>query len=162
MSTINGSIEVEVPVNVAYNQWTQFEEFPRFRENDESVTQLDDTHLRWVAEIGGKREEWKAEITHQEPDKVVAWRALEGRENAGRVEFEPLGPDRTRIDVTMTWEPEGILEAAADKVGVSDRAVKVDLERFKDLIESLGVESGAWRGEVDNLTDATSPDRNVH
>ena len=148
MAEVKESIEVNVPVSTAYNQWTQFEEFPRFMENVESVTQLDDTHLRWVAEIGGKREEWKAEITHQEPDKVVAWRALEGRENAGRVEFEPLGPDRTRIDVTMTWEPEGILEAAADKVGVSDRAVKVDLERFKDLLESRGVETGAWRGEV--------------
>jgi uncharacterized membrane protein len=148
MAEVKESIEVNVPVSTAYNQWTQFEEFPRFMENVESVTQLDDTHLRWVAEIGGKREEWKAEITHQEPDKVVAWRALEGRENAGRVEFEPLGPDRTRIDVTMTWEPEGILEAAADKVGVSDRAVKVDLERFKDLVESRGVETGAWRGEV--------------
>ena len=148
MAEVKESIEVNVPVSTAYNQWTQFEEFPRFMENVESVTQLDDTHLRWVAEIGGKREEWKAEITHQEPDKVVAWRALEGRENAGRVEFEPLGPDRTRIDVTMTWEPEGLLEAAADKVGVSDRAVKVDLERFKDLVESRGVETGAWRGEV--------------
>ena len=148
MAEVKESIEVNVPVSTAYNQWTQFEEFPRFMENVESVTQLDDTHLRWVAEIGGKREEWKAEITHQEPDKVIAWRALEGRENAGRVEFEPLGPDRTRIDVTMTWEPEGLLEAAADKVGVSDRAVKVDLERFKDLVESRGVETGAWRGEV--------------
>ena len=148
MAEVKESIEVNVPVSIAYNQWTQFEEFPQFMENVESVTQLDDTHLRWIAEIGGKRDEWKAEITHQEPDKVIAWRAVEGRENSGRVEFEPLGSDRTRIDVTMTWEPEGLVEAAADKVGVSDRAVKVDLERFKDLIESRGVETGVWRGEV--------------
>jgi uncharacterized membrane protein len=148
MAEVKESIEVNVPVSIAYNQWTQFEEFPQFMENVESVTQLDDTHLRWIAEIGGKRDEWKAEITHQEPDKVIAWRTVEGRENSGRVEFEPLGSDRTRIDVTMTWEPEGLVEAAADKVGVSDRAVKVDLERFKDLIESRGAESGAWRGEV--------------
>jgi uncharacterized membrane protein len=148
MAEVKESIEVGVPVTTAYNQWTQFEEFPTFMENVESVTQLDDAHLRWIAEIGDKREEWKAEITHQEPDKVIAWRAIEGRENSGRVEFEPLGPDRTRIDVTMTWEPEGLVEAAADKVGVSDRAVKVDLERFKDLIESRGVETGAWRGKV--------------
>jgi uncharacterized membrane protein len=148
MAEVKETIEVNVPVSTAYNQWTQFEEFPSFMENVESVTQLDDTHLRWVAEIGGKREEWKAEITHQEPDKVIAWRAIEGRENSGRVEFEPLGSDRTRIEVTMTWEPEGFVEAAADKVGVSDRAVKVDLERFKELVEARGVESGAWRGEV--------------
>jgi uncharacterized membrane protein len=148
MAEVKESIEVGVPVSTAYNQWTQFEEFPTFMENVESVTQLDDTHLRWIAEIGGKREEWKAEITHQEPDKVIAWRALEGRENSGRIEFEPLVPDRTKVDVTMTWEPEGLAEAAADKVGFSDRAVKVDLERFKELIESRGVETGAWRGEV--------------
>jgi uncharacterized membrane protein len=148
MAEVKESLEVSVPVHTAYNQWTQFEEFPQFMENVESVTQLDDTHLRWIADIGGKREEWKAEITHQEPDKVIAWRAIEGRENSGRVEFEPLGPTRTRIDVTMTWEPEGLAEAAADKIGLSDRAVKVDLERFKNLIESRGVESGAWRGEV--------------
>ena len=148
MAEVKESIEVSVPVSTAYNQWTQFEEFPTFMENVESVTQLDDTHLRWIAEIGGKREEWKAEITHQEPDKVVAWRAIEGRENSGRIEFEPLVPDRTRIDVTMTWEPEGFVEATADKVGVSDRAVRVDLERFKELIESRGAETGAWRGQV--------------
>jgi uncharacterized membrane protein len=148
MAEVKETIEVNVPGSTAYNQWTQFEEFPSFMENVESVTQLDETHLRWIAEIGGKREEWKAEITHQEPDRVVAWRAIEGRGNSGRVEFEPLGPDRTKIDVTMTWEPEGLAEAAADKIGVSDRAVKVDLERFKELIESRGVETGAWRGEV--------------
>lgn len=148
MAEVKESIEVSVPVSTAYNQWTQFEEFPTFMENVESVTQLDDTHLRWIAEIGGKREEWKAEITHQEPDKVVAWRSIEGRENSGRIEFEPIVPDRTRIDVTMTWEPEGFVEATADKVGVSDRAVKVDLERFKELIESRGAETGAWRGQV--------------
>ena len=148
MAEVKESLEVNVPVQTAYNQWTQFEEFPQFMENVESVTQLDDTHLRWVAEVGNKREEWKAEITQQEPDRVVAWRAVDGRENSGRVEFEQLSPDRTRIDVVMTWEPEGLVEATADKIGVSDRAVKVDLERFKELIESRGVETGAWRGEV--------------
>jgi uncharacterized membrane protein len=148
MAEVKESIELNVPFSTAYNQWTQFEEFPKFMENVESVTQLDDTHLRWIAEIGGKREEWKAEITHQQPDKVIAWRSMEGRENSGRVEFEPLGPDRTRIEVTMTWEPEGFAEAAADRIGISDRAVQVDLERFKELVESRGVETGAWRGEV--------------
>ena len=148
MAEVKESIEVDVPVHTAYNQWTQFEEFPQFMENVESVTQLDDTHLRWVAEIGDTRDEWKAEITQQEPDRVIAWRSTEGRENSGRVEFEQLGPSRTQIEVTMTWEPEGLAEATADKIGLSDRAVKVDLERFKNLIERRGVESGAWRGEV--------------
>ena len=148
MAEVKESIEVDVPVSTAYNQWTQFEEFPTFMENVQSVTQLDDTHLRWVAEAGGKRDEWKAEITQQDPDRVIAWRSVEGRENSGRVAFEQLSPDRTRIEVTMTWEPEGFAEAAADKIGLSDRAVSVDLERFKELIEGRGVESGAWRGEV--------------
>lgn len=148
MAEVKESIEVNVPVHTGYNQWTQFEEFPMFMENVESVTQLDDTHLRWIADIGGKREEWKAEITQQEPDRVIAWRSLDGRPNSGRVQFEPLAPSRTRIDITMTWEPDGFVEAAADKIGISDRAVKVDLERFKEQVESRGVESGAWRGEV--------------
>jgi uncharacterized membrane protein len=148
MGEVKESIDVNVPVSTAYNQWTQFEDFPKFMDNIESVTQLDDTHLRWIAEIRGKRDEWKAEITHQEPDKVIAWRALEGKENSGRVEFEPLEGNRTRIDVTLMWEPEGLVEAAADKIGVSDRATKVDLEHFKELIEGRGAETGAWRGEV--------------
>jgi uncharacterized membrane protein len=148
MAEVKESVEVNVPVSTAYNQWTQFEEFPNFMEKVESVTQLDDTHLRWIAEIGGRREEWKAEITQQMPDEIIAWRSIEGQENSGAVRFEPLGPDRTRIDVTLTWEPEGLVQAAADKVGVSDRALQVDLGRFKELVESRGVESGAWRGEV--------------
>ena len=148
MAEVKESMDVNVPVSTAYNQWTQFEEFPNFMEKVESVTQLDETHLRWVAEIGGRREEWKAEITQQVPDEIIAWRAIEGQENSGIVRFEPLGPDRTRIDVTLTWEPEGLAEAAADKVGLTDRAVNVDLERYKELVESRGVETGAWRGEV--------------
>jgi uncharacterized membrane protein len=148
MAEVKESVEVNVPVSTAYNQWTQFEEFPKFMENVESVTQLDDTHLRWIADIGGKRQEWKAEITQQVPDEIIAWRSIEGQENAGSVRFESLGADRTKIEVTLTWEPEGIVEAAADRIGISERALNVDLERFKDLIEGRGVETGAWRGEV--------------
>jgi uncharacterized membrane protein len=148
MAEVKESVEVNVPVSSAYNQWTQFEEFPKFMENVESVTQLDDTHLRWIADIGGKRQEWKAEITQQVPDEIIAWRSTEGQENAGSVRFESLGADRTKIEVTLTWEPEGIVEAAADRIGISERALNVDLERFKDLIEGRGVETGAWRGEV--------------
>jgi uncharacterized membrane protein len=148
MAEVKESVEVNVPVSTAYNQWTQFEEFPSFMENVESVTQLDDSHLRWIAEVGGKRQEWKAEITQQVPDEIIAWRSTEGQENAGSVRFESLGADRTKIDVTLTWEPEGIVEAAADRIGISERALSVDLGRFKELVESRGVESGAWRGEV--------------
>jgi uncharacterized membrane protein len=148
MAEVKESVEVNVPVSTAYNQWTQFEEFPNFMENVESVTQLDDTHLRWIADVGGRRQEWKAEITQQIPDEIIAWRSIEGQENAGSVRFESLGADRTKIEVTLTWEPEGIVEAAADRIGISERALNVDLERFKDLIEGRGVETGAWRGEV--------------
>jgi uncharacterized membrane protein len=148
MAELKESIEVDVPVTTAYNQWTQFEEFPQFMENVERVEQIDDAHLRWVAEIAGKKHEWGAEITRQEPDSVIAWRSIGGKGTSGEVQFEPLGSDRTRIDVTMTWEPEGMLEALGTKVGVDDLGVKRDLENFKRVIEARGVETGVWRGEV--------------
>jgi uncharacterized membrane protein len=153
MAKIEQSIEVDVPVRTAYNQWTQFEEFPQFMDGVESVTQLDDTHLRWVAEIGGKREEWKAEITEQLPDERVAWRAVEGKGNAGVVTFHRLGDDRTKVMVQIDWEPDGILEQLGAKIGSDERRVEGDLERFKELIERRGVETGGWRGEVEQ--DAT-------
>jgi uncharacterized membrane protein len=148
MASVNESIEVEVPIDTAYNQWTQFEEFPQFMEGVESVRQLDDTHLRWAAQFGGERHEWEAEITEQEPDRVVAWRARDGKYNSGRVTFQGLAPDRTRIDVEMVWEPEGLKEELGSALGADSRRVKGDLERFKELIERRGVETGAWRGEV--------------
>jgi uncharacterized membrane protein len=148
MATVNESIEVDVPVSTAYNQWTQLEELPRFMEGVESVRQIDDTHQHWVAEIGGQRHEWDAEITEQKPDRVIAWRALDGKYNSGRVQFEPLRENRTRIDVEMVWEPEGLKEELGSAVGIDSRRVKGDLERFKELVEGRGVETGAWRGEV--------------
>src|SRR3712207_4853401 len=149
MPTIEQSIDVDVPVSTAYNQWTQFAEFPRFMEGVESVTQLDDTHLRWVAEIAGKRHEWKAEISEQRPDERVAWHAIDGKQNAGVVTFHRLNDNQTRIMLQMEWEPEGAVEQAGAAVGADDRRVKADLERFKELIESRGQETGAWRGEVE-------------
>ena len=148
MSTIEQTIDVNVPLHTAYNQWTQFEEFPSFMEGVESVTQLDDRHLRWVADIGGETREWQAEIVAQEPDRRVAWRATDGKDNAGVVTFQPLDQTTTRVEVQMQWEPEGMKEKAGSMVGMDDRRVKGDLERFKDMIESRGVESGAWRGDV--------------
>jgi len=148
MAEVHESIEVNVPVSTAYNQWTQFEQFPQFMENVESVTQIDATHLRWVAEIAGKRNEWEAEIVRQEPDRVVAWKSVDGKGTSGEVKFEPLGSDRTKIDVTISWEPEGMLESLGEKVGADTMGVKKDLQNFKELIERRGAETGAWRGEV--------------
>jgi len=148
MASVSESIDVDVPVQTAYNQWTQFEEFPRFMDGVESVQQIDDTHVRWAAEIAGKRHEWEAEITEQEPDRRVAWRATDGKDNAGAVTFEPLGESKARVNVEMTYDAEGLLETVGSALGADDRRVKGDLERFKELIESRGQESGAWRGEV--------------
>jgi uncharacterized membrane protein len=148
MAEVHESIEVNVPVSTSYNQWTQFETFPRFMEGVESVTQLDDTRLHWVAEFGGKQHEWDAKIVEQVPDQRVAWRSVDGKGVDGVVTFTPLGPDGTRIEVEMSWETEGMLESLGSALGADDRRVKGDLERFKELIESQGVETGAWRGEV--------------
>jgi uncharacterized membrane protein len=147
MARIDESIEVEVPVQTAYNQWTQFEDFPKFMESVEHVRQLDDKHLHWVADVGGTKAEWDAEITHQEPDRRIAWRATSGFPNTGEVTFEPVN-GRTRINVNMEFEPEGMKESAGSALGFDSRQVKKDLERFKDFIEGRGTETGAWRGEV--------------
>jgi uncharacterized membrane protein len=148
METIRETIEVDVPVRTAYNQWTQFEEFPKFMEGVESVEQIDETHLRWVAEVSGERREWQAEIVEQVPDSKVAWREVRGDGPNGVVMFEPLGEAKTLVTVEMSYEPEGLKEQLGSKVGLDTRQVKQDLERFKELIESLGIETGSWRGEV--------------
>jgi uncharacterized membrane protein len=149
MARVEESIEVNVPVSVAYNQWTQFEEFPQFMEGVESVTQVDDTHLHWVAEIGGKRHEWEAEITEQKPDQRIAWRALDGHYNSGVVTFQPINEAATRVNVVMEHETEGLTETLGSAFGVDSRRVKEELQRFKELVESRGAETGAWRGEVE-------------
>jgi len=148
MSTIEQSVEVEAPLSTVYNQWTQFEEFPRFMQAVEEVRQLDDTHLHWVAEFGGSRHEWDAEITEQKPDERVASRNTGGKDNAGVVTFHRLDDARTRVMVQMDFVPEGIKEKLGDALGAPDRRVQSDLERFKELIESRGAETGGWRGEV--------------
>src|SRR3712207_3836222 len=148
MSTIEESIEVQVPVREAYNQWTQFEEFPRFMEGVEEVRQLDDTHLHWVTEVAGRRKEFDAEVTEQTPDQRVAWRSTEGADHAGVVTFHKTDENETRIMVQMDVVPEGVVEKVGDALGIAKRQVKGDLERFKELIESRGEATGAWRGEV--------------
>jgi uncharacterized membrane protein len=148
VARVTESIVVNCPVSTVYNQWTQFEEFPRFMEGVESVRQKDDTHLHWAAEIGGKHEEWDAEITEQKPDDLVVWRSLDGHHNSGRVLFEPLDQSTTKVTVEMEHETEGVMQTLGSALGADGRQVSKDLERFKELIESRGVESGAWRGEV--------------
>jgi uncharacterized membrane protein len=150
MATITETIDVEVPVRTAYNQWTQFEEFPEFMDGVQSVDQIDDTHLHWVAEAGGKQHSWTAEITEQHPDERVAWKAVDGHGNAGVVTFHRLGDEETRVTVQMEHETGGVMDSIGSALGMDSRRVKGDLERFKDLIETRGVESGAWRGEVDS------------
>jgi uncharacterized membrane protein len=149
MASITESIDVEVPVRTAYDQWTQFEEFPQFMEGVRSVDQIDDAHLRWVAEIGGEQQAWTAEITEQRPDERVAWKSVEGHGNAGVVTFHRLGEGETRVTVQMEHETQGLRKQVGSALGIDSRRVKSDLERFKDLIESRGVETGAWRGEIE-------------
>jgi len=149
MSKIEQSVDVDVPVRVAYDQWTQFEEFSSFMEGVESVEQLDDTTLHWVASVGGIRKEWDAEITQQEPDQRIAWRSTSGAANGGAVDFHRLDDRRTRINLTLDVEPEGPVERVGDALGVPERTVSGDLDRFKSFIEKRSSASGAWRGTVE-------------
>ena len=149
MAAIEEAIEIGVPVRTAYNQWTQFEDFPRFMEGVEEIRQLDDRRLHWVAQVAGKRKEWEAEITEQHPDHRIAWRATDGAPNAGVVTFHRIADDRSRVSVQMEYEPEGAAEKAGDLLGVASRRVRGDLDRFKELVEAQGRETGAWRGEIE-------------
>jgi uncharacterized membrane protein len=150
MPRIEDSIEVQVPVRQAYNQWTQFEDFPAFMEGIQSVQQLDDTHVHWVAEIRGESREWTTEITEQRPDEKVAWKTIEGEvKNDGAVTFEQVAGGQTRVNVQMDVEGGSTAEnVAGDLLGVVKSQVRGDLERFKQLIENRNEETGAWRGEV--------------
>jgi uncharacterized membrane protein len=149
MERIEKSIEVKCPVSTVYNQWTQFEEFPRFMTGVKEVKQLDDTHVHWHAEIWGKDKEWDAEITEQVPDQRISWRSTSGdAPNGGTVRFEPIGTDATRVRLAMEYEPQGMTEKVGDAVGIMSARVQNSVENFKKYIESRGAESGAWRGEV--------------
>jgi uncharacterized membrane protein len=150
MGGVTKSVDVAVPVRTAYNQWTQFEEFPRFMEGVQEVRQLSDTMTHWRTEIGGVKREFDAEITEQLPDERVAWTSTEGTRQAGVVTFHRLDADHTRVTAQIEFEPDGVVEKAGDVLGVIDRRVKGDMERFKEFIEGRGgAETGAWRGEVD-------------
>ena len=148
MAKIEQSIDVEVPARTAYNQWTQFEEFPRFMEGVLEVRQLDDRRLHWRAKVGGQERTWDAEITEQVPDDRIAWRSRSGAANAGAVTFHRLAEGRTRLMLQLEYEPEGVVEKAADAVGIVSHRVEGDLLRFKEFIERRGRETGGWRGEI--------------
>lgn len=148
MTTVDTSIEVDLPIRTVYNQWTQFEEFPLFMEGVKQVKQVDDETLHWTAEIGAQEREWTAQIVQQEPERIIAWRSESGAMTAGTVTFEGLEGDRTKVTLTMEFEPEGFTEKVGDVLGVVRRRTEGDLERFKEFIESRGRETGGWRGEI--------------
>jgi len=148
METIEKSIEVEAPLREVYNQWTQFEEFPKFMDGVEEVRQLDDKRLFWRAQIWGKAEEWEAEIFEQIPDQRIAWRSVVGAPNAGAVSFAPVSSSRTRVTLTLNYQPLGVLENIGDAIGLVSAKVDGDLKRFRDFIEERGRSTGGWRGEI--------------
>lgn len=148
MERIQKSIEVECPISTVYNQWTQFEEFPRFMEGVKEVTQLDDKRLHWHAEIAGIDKEWDARITEQIPDHRIAWKSESGEDTAGVVNFASLGQNRTRVDLELFYDPKGFVESTGDTFGVFSRRIDNDLKRFKEFIENRHAETGAWRGTI--------------
>ncbi|MGN6444860.1 SRPBCC family protein [Amnibacterium sp.] len=148
MAQVIETIDVDVPVDTAYNQWTQFESFPEFLSFVESIRQVDDTHHHWKVKVGGVEREFDAVITEQHPDERVAWKSTDGTTNAGVVTFHKLSDTSSRVTVQIDWAPEGAVEKAGQVLGFDDRSVKKDLEHFKEFIERSGSETGAWRGEV--------------
>ena len=152
MSEIIETVDVDVPVRTAYDQWTQFESFPMFMEGVEKVEQLDDTTLRWTAEIAGQKRTWKAKITEQAPDQRIAWTSIDGAKNAGVVTFHRLDDSKTRVTLQLDVDPEGPVENIGDALGFVQRRAKGDMERFKEFIEGRGTETGAWRGTVKQST----------
>jgi uncharacterized membrane protein len=147
---VERSVEVAVPVRTAYDQWTQFEEFPRFMEGVREVRQIGDALTHWVADIAGVQREWDAAIVEQVPDEKVAWAATTGATNAGAVYFTAVGHDRTRVRLTLEFEPEGLVERIGDVFDLVDRQTVADLDRFKEYIEQAGSATGGWRGSVDD------------
>jgi ribosome-associated toxin RatA of RatAB toxin-antitoxin module len=158
MERIEKTIEVECPVRMVYNQWTQFEEFPEFMAGVKEVRQIDDTHVHWHAEVWGKDKEWDAEITEQVPDERISWKSVSGAYTAGTVRFEPVSPDRTRIRLVMAYEPEGPVESVGDALGVLSGRVQNTVEDFKKFIEERGQETGAWRGTVRDSRSQNAPE----
>lgn len=157
MAQIQESVDVDVPVRTAYDQWTQFESFPQFMSGVDSITQTDDTHSRWVTTVAGVTREFDTEITEQHADERIAWKSTTGdTQHAGVVTFHRLSDTTTRVMIQIDWEPEGLVEKAGAAVGVDDHRVKADAKRFKAFIEKRGTETGEWRGDVDAAPQSPS------
>ncbi len=152
MGRVEHSVDVKVPIRTAYNQWTQFEEFPRFMDKVEEVRQLDDKRLHWRASMAGHVEEWDAVITEQEPDQRIAWTSTTGATNAEVVTFHYIDPNTTRVMLHLDYEPAGALEKVGSALGIPQKQIEGDMDRFKKFIEARGQETGAWRGEVERET----------
>jgi uncharacterized protein (TIGR02271 family) len=148
MGVSTHSIEVNAPLKAVYNQWTQFEEFPHFMEGVEEVRQDGSNRLFWKAKIAGKVKEWEAEITNQVPDERIAWESIDGSANSGTITFDELGDSLTRVNATIGYEPEGLLEKTGDALGIPSGRIEGDLQRFRNYVEERGRETGGWRGEI--------------
>ncbi|MDQ3056082.1 MAG: SRPBCC family protein [Actinomycetota bacterium] len=148
MSTVTESVDVDVTITTAYDQWTQFESFPQFMDGVQEIRQIDDTHNHWVIKVAGVTREFDATITEQHPEERIAWRADDGPNHAGVVTFHRLDDNKTRVTAQLDIDPEGFVENVADKAGILDRRIKGDMKRFKEFIESRGSETGGWRGDV--------------
>lgn len=150
MSSVTESVDVDVPIKIVYDQWTQFESFPQFMEAVQEIKQLDDTHTHWVIKVGPVTKEFDATITEQHPEERVAWKSDDGPNHAGVITFHYLDDDKTRVTAQIDIDPEGFVENVADKAGIVSRQIKGDMARFKEFIESRGTATGEWRGEVDH------------
>jgi uncharacterized membrane protein len=154
VTKMEASVDVKVPASTAYNQWTQFEEFPRFMQHVERVRQIDDRHLHWEAKMAGKKVEWDAEIVEQIPDKRIAWRSTSGAHHAGVVTFHRLADDQCRVMLQLEWEPYGADEKVGSFIGLPQSQISEDLDRFAGYLEQRGRETGAWRGRVPTSEEA--------
>jgi uncharacterized membrane protein len=152
---IESGVDVQAPVTTVYNQWTQFEEFPRFMRHVKGIRQMTDKHLHWTVELGGKEREFDAEIVEQVPDKRIAWRSTNGLRHAGVVTFHRLADDKTRVMVQLEYDPQGLVEHVGTFFGVPKADLEKDLERFAEFLEKRGAETGSWRGRIPNKDEAS-------
>ncbi|WAX81445.1 SRPBCC family protein [Streptomyces sp. KMM 9044] len=148
MSTIEESIDIDVPVHVAYNQWTQFETFPRFVDGVKRVDQIQAVMTHWVTRFGPRTYEYDAEIVEQVPDRLVRWNVLDKPRHAGTATFEELGTGRCRVTLRVDLRSRGLLKRTAAAPGLARRVVHTALTSFKEFTEGQGRETGAWRGEI--------------
>jgi Polyketide cyclase / dehydrase and lipid transport/Protein of unknown function (DUF2934) len=150
MGTTTHSIEVNAPLQSVYDQWTQFEEFPRFMKDVVEVRQHGPDALSWKVLMAGKEKQWEARIIEQIPDTSIVWESVDGTSNRGAITFEPLGTDTTRLTLVMEYEPEGFLEKAGDLLGIPSGHVEESLKSFRELIENKGTATGGWRGRIES------------